>query len=166
MNLFKLKILLLNILLLLVICKKENHHEHRHNEENHIISQTLNFCDAHTSGCEFEIWDSDSNKEKIIVKGVLNLNPKPVKAMENIEFQLILTENQLMEPEILLDLSMPGMYMGDNKVKLKKISNNMYRGYGVFPECMSEHRRWNIKIIFEDKNQNKFSTDIKFDIIQ
>jgi len=55
--------------------------------------------------------------------------------------------------------------MGINKVFLKKISSKDYKGNGMFAECVTEDRRWNIKIVLRE-NEKTYATDIQFDIIQ
>ena len=45
-------------------------------------------------------------------------------------------------PAILLDLSMPGMYMGRNEVVLKKNPDGSYSGKGIIPRCPSGRMLW------------------------
>ncbi len=44
--------------------------------------------------------------------------------------------------EIAVDLSMPGMYMGENRVMLKRSPDGTYSGKGVIPKCRSGRRLW------------------------
>ena len=125
------------------------------------LTKGENYCDVHSTVCEFSIKEGG----EIIAQGILNLHPKPVYAMKPIEFDLTLTTSKLQNPEILLNLTMPAMYMGINKVFLKKVSKNVYKGNGMFAECVTEDRRWNIKIVFKE-NEKIYTKDIQFDIIQ
>jgi|YNPMSStandDraft_2_1061718.scaffolds.fasta_scaffold11454_3 hypothetical protein len=130
-------------------------------QPNEQITKGENYCDVHSTVCEFSIKEGG----EIIAQGTLNLNPKPVHAMKPIEFDLTLTKSKLQNPEIMLSLTMPAMYMGINKVFLKKISSKDYKGNGMFAECVTEDRRWNIKIVLRE-NEKTYATDIQFDIIQ
>lgn len=116
-------------------------------------------CDFNeNSNCNFKILDQD--KKKIIFEGQIDLSPKPVRVMKEIQFTLKLNSFDFKPDEILLDLTMPEMYMGENQVTLIPIKENEYVGKGVFPECSSGFKRWNIEIIFS----KKYSTNIQFDI--
>lgn len=146
-----------------VFCKeKQNHQDHSGHSHPSMVEFKKNFCDVHKGNCSFEIKINENNT----LKGNLDLKPKPVYAMKEIEFFLTLENSSLEDPEILLDLTMPAMYMGENQVSLKKISNGVYSGKGVFPECTMDDRLWNIKILIKDKNHQKLDTDIQFNIYQ
>ncbi len=71
----------------------------------------------------------------------LDITPKPVKAMEALIFTVVLKDigNQ---KKLLLDLGMPGMYMGRNRIILKKNGAGKYTGKGVIPRCPSGRRLW------------------------
>ncbi|MFN3604009.1 MAG: hypothetical protein ACK4UJ_04795 [Leptonema sp. (in: bacteria)] len=115
--------------------------------------------------CEFQK-DKDCNfslqeNNQILFSGKIDLNPKPVRVMKEITFTIELNQYEFDPEEILLDLTMPEMYMGENKVILKKNQKNVYEGKGVLPECSSNFTRWNIEIFFN----NRKSTNIQFDIL-
>jgi hypothetical protein len=44
--------------------------------------------------------------------------------------------------EIAVDLTMPGMYMGKNRVILKRESPGKYTGKGIIPLCPSGRKLW------------------------
>ncbi len=73
---------------------------------------------------------------------VLDIRPKPVKAMEELVFHLVITPAVLLPPELSIDLSMPGMYMGKNQVLLRRDRDGTYSGKGVIPKCASGRRLW------------------------
>lgn len=128
-----------------------------------------NFLDSEVKKKDFILCDFDKisicnfkiqEKEKIIFEGTLDLSPRPVRVMKEIQFTLQLNSFDFQPEEILLDLTMPEMYMGENQVKLIPVKENQYVGKGIFPECSSGFKRWNIEIIFS----KKYSTNIQFDI--
>ncbi len=73
---------------------------------------------------------------------VLDVNPKPVRTMEELVFRLSIKPDPLSPPEVVIDLSMPGMYMGKNRVVLKKSPDGTYSGKGVIPKCRRGRRLW------------------------
>ena len=74
------------------------------------------------------------------VKIVFDIKPKPVKAMRELLFTVIL--KGIVTDRLILDLGMPGMYMGKNEVALKKTGDGIYTGKGVIPRCLSGRRLW------------------------
>lgn len=161
----KIKIYLtLSLLYILLFLNCKDEHQHSHHSHQPATEEIKDFivCDVHNNACDFQILDE---KKEVLVDGVLQLNPKPVKAMQDVNFQLDLKKSTIEFSDIILDLTMPAMYMGDNKVSLKKSGENQYAGKGVFPECTTPDRRWNIKVIFKG-HHNEYFKNIQFDIIQ
>ncbi len=149
MRLFLFFIILLNLLYCNV-----NREDFFKKEEKEVV-----YCDfKQNQFCDFSIL----KQGQVLFRGTLDLNPKPVVAMKEITFTLALNEKKFDPQEILLDLTMPEMYMGENKVKLLKKQENIYEGKGVFPECTSKFTRWNIEIFFDPST----TTNIQFDILQ
>ena len=76
---------------------------------------------------------------------ILDINPKPVKAMKELSFSVTLIgEGKEISAigVITLDLSMPGMYMGKNSIILKRGGPFTFSGKGVIPRCPSGKRLW------------------------
>jgi hypothetical protein len=60
----------------------------------------------------------------------MNIQPKPVKAMQDLTFTLTFSgEKPAVNPYI--DLGMPGMDMGKNRVILKPAGDSVFQGVGV-----------------------------------
>ena len=72
---------------------------------------------------------------------IFDISPKPVKAMQELIFTIRATGRNT-APAILLDLWMPGMYMGRNEVVLKKNPDGSYSGKGIIPRCPSGRMLW------------------------
>lgn len=72
---------------------------------------------------------------------VLDIDPKPVKAMKELTFTI--TVKGMKEYESLrLKLKMPDMYMGNNEVRLVRAGGGRYTGKGAIPKCHSGKRLW------------------------
>lgn len=106
-------------------------------------------CDIHKEPCRMEIGDC-------IV--TLDIAPKPVKAMEELAFTV--TVGQSCSEEVpLIDLSMPGMVMGENKVILKKTDEGTFQGTGVIVRCPSGKRTWKATVIIPGKGSAEYIFD-------
>lgn len=89
------------------------------------------------------------------------VTPRPVKAMQDLSFRVTL-DGKL--PEIsgspYIDLGMPGMNMGPNRVQLKSADNVTYEGRGVIVRCPSGRRIWQATITLPDVGQINFIFDV------
>jgi len=78
-------------------------------------------CDIHAGPCIARLKD---------VQISLDVEPKPVKAMEDLTFTVRFAGGKfVVDPYI--DLGMPGMNMGRNRVALKRVGESLYQGRGV-----------------------------------
>ena len=75
-------------------------------------------------------------------KVTLEVLPRPVKAMQDLVFKVILDEDFTLNNPPYIDLNMPAMDMGRNRVTLKLKEKNIYEGSGVIVRCKSGHRTW------------------------
>ena len=81
---------------------------------------------------------------------------KPV----NLSVKLSKQNKALEKCEVSMDLTMPGMYMPKNEVKLKEVSSGVYEGSAMF--TMSGDWRLNTSVI-KDKKKEMLYFDIKVD---
>ena len=87
----------------------------------------------------------------------LEVNPKPVKAMTDLVFRVTLSGNlpdNLSPPYI--DLGMPGMNMGPNRVILKSTGTGVYEGRGIIVRCPSGKKIWRATLIIPETGQAEF----------
>ncbi|GAB4232541.1 MAG: hypothetical protein OHK0028_07970 [Deltaproteobacteria bacterium] len=72
---------------------------------------------------------------------LLTVAPWPAPSMRDVEFTVVLPRyTGAAAPWI--DLSMPGMEMGRNRVDLTRGADGVYRGSGVFVRCASGRHDW------------------------
>lgn len=107
-------------------------------------------CDLQKSACEVSY-----GKHKIR----FDLNPKPVKAMQELKIEIQI-DPPLQAEELLIDFTMPEMYMGENKAKVKKISAGQYEGKIILPRC--KKTLWQAEVI--DLSTKKTLAKILFHI--
>jgi hypothetical protein len=101
-------------------------------------------CDIQRGPCVRETDDGTSVQ--------FDIHPKPVTSMSGLTFSIHLTRNGRPLSDatsVVLDLSMPGMYMGKNRPLLKRTDNGRYEGKGVLTRCMSGGRAWQAEITVE-----------------
>ena len=92
----------------------------------------------------------------------LAVTPRPVKAMQDLLFQVSFSDKLPPDAKLpYIDLGMPGMKMGPNRVQLKSAGNNTYEGRGVIVKCPSGRRTWRATVTVPDFGQ----TDFVFDVI-
>jgi len=125
---------------------------------------TLTNCDIQLGPC---------TKVKDTLTVTLDIFPKPVKAMKELTFRLTFDGRELSDNPYI-DLGMPGMAMGPNRVLMKRVGNNTsrvgnntsrvgnntYEGQGVIVRCPSGQRTWKASVILPDAGVIDFVFDV------
>lgn len=109
-------------------------------------------CEASKSSCRQHLQNIDV---------ILEVVPKPVKAMEELLFRITLAGDipkSVSAPYI--DLGMPGMNMGPNRVKLKSAGKNTFEGKGIIVRCPSGRTIWQATVTVPDIVKAKFIFDV------
>ncbi|MEK6194555.1 MAG: hypothetical protein N2F24_10070, partial [Deltaproteobacteria bacterium] len=83
----------------------------------------------------------------------------PVKAMQDLVFKVSITGASPTEPPHI-DLGMPAMKMGPNRVVLKLTGPGTYEGSGVIVRCPSGKRTWFANVIVPESGEVKFIFDV------
>ena len=107
-------------------------------------------CDVHNGACTATLPDS---------KVTLDITPKPVKAMKGLTFRLEVSGKQ---PEAMpaIDLGMPGMRMGPNRVIMEMEKQGAYKGRGVIVRCPSGKRTWKADVTLPGLEKVTFVFDV------
>lgn len=92
---------------------------------------------------------------------ILEIRPLPPQAFKELTFILSMKGGKLQEEEILLDLTMPGMFMGQNQVKLKRNEEGRYIGKGVIPRCPSGKTLWQATVIMPSGERADFRFHVR-----
>ena len=107
-------------------------------------------CDVHAGPCRADVSGTRVS---------LDIEPKPVKAMHDLTFTVTFAaEKPVAAPYI--DLGMPGMNMGRNRVILKPAGELIYRGEGVIVRCPSGRRTWKAKVTVPEVGSVEFVFDV------
>lgn len=114
-------------------------------------SATIN-CQAHKGPCSLPIGNETVT---------LEITPRPVTAMQDSAFKVTISGNHPAQAPYL-DLGMPAMKMGPNRVLLKPSGNGTYQGKGVIVRCMSGRRIWFANVVVPGAGEAKFVFDVVY----
>ena len=107
-------------------------------------------CDIQHGAC---------TKEVAGMTVTLNILPKPVKAMKDLKFQVTVSGAKRLRAAHI-DLGMPGMDMGPNRVELRAVKDNVYEGEGVIVRCPSGRRTWKAVVVLPETGKVEFFFDV------
>ncbi len=91
----------------------------------------------------------------------LDITPRPVKAMQPLLFKISVDPADNLPSNMMIDFSMPGMYMGENRMKLVRTAPGVWEGRGVIVRCMSGKKLWRITILSPELGNPAFSFDVR-----
>jgi nitrogen fixation protein FixH len=100
-----------------------------------------NDCDIHRGPCIQETSDGVSVE--------FDIRPKPVTAMSNLDFIVKLKKDSLpvKDASVMMELTMPGMFMGKNRPALKQVGDGRFEGKGVITSCPSGKKTWQAEVV-------------------
>jgi hypothetical protein len=84
-----------------------------------------------------------------------DISPKPVKVMHDLVFTVTLIDHgkPVTDASVMIDLTMPGMYMGKNAVRLQRGQKGTYTGSGVIVRCPTGEKIWQATIAVRRVNR-------------
>jgi hypothetical protein len=89
----------------------------------------------------------------------LDILPRPVKAMKDLKFRVTVSGGKPVRAAYI-DLGMPGMDMGPNRVELRPVKDNVYEGQGVIVRCPSGRRTWKATVTLPESGKVEFVFDV------
>jgi hypothetical protein len=95
-------------------------------------------------------------------KVTLDILPKPVRAMCDLTFRVTVCAPGKISAVPYIDLNMPAMDMGPNRVLLKDLGRGVFEGQGVIVRCMSGKRTWRARIMLPNIGQADFIFDVVY----
>jgi hypothetical protein len=105
-------------------------------------------CDLHNGACSQRVQDTDVR---------LEVTPRPVKAMTDLLFKVTLSGEFTVLPSApYIDLGMPGMNMGPNRVLLKSTGPASFEGQGVIVRCPSGRKIWQATVTVPELGVTRF----------
>ncbi|GBC59744.1 hypothetical protein DENIS_0685 [Desulfonema ishimotonii] len=89
----------------------------------------------------------------------LDIHPKPVRAMRDLVFTLTITGNPPRENPFI-DLNMPDMDMGFNRVYMTPVAPGLYEGRGVIVRCPSGIPVWRATAVLPGLGETEYCFDV------
>jgi len=112
---------------------------------------TIN-CQAHEGPCSLPMGNQTVT---------LDIAPRPVTAMQESTFTLTWS-GSLPGKAPYIDLGMPAMKMGPNRVHLKPVGSGTYTGKGIIVRCKSGRRTWFANVVVPTIGEVKFVFDVVY----
>ncbi len=97
----------------------------------------------------------------------LEIEPRPVRSMKDLTFTVSARRGALAvtDADAEISLDMPGMYMGENRVRLAPLGAGVWRGRGVIVRCPSGSRTWSAQVTLRGREAAApLSTTFTFDV--
>jgi hypothetical protein len=87
----------------------------------------------------------------------LDVTPRPPRAMTELTFTArVLRGGEPVEgADVAVELTMPGMYMGENRIALAPQGGGAYQGRGTVVRCPSGKRQWQVDVQARPKDGGK-----------
>jgi len=94
--------------------------------------------------CDIDAGPCTTVIEETGVLVTLDISPRPVQSMAALDFTVTIEGRKVPLPgeDIFVDLTMPGMFMGENKVRLRTTGDGRWRGEGTIVRCPSGGSNW------------------------
>lgn len=82
------------------------------------------------------------------IRVIFDINPKPVSPMKDLVFNVTLTDGKgpVTDASVIVDLTMPGMFMGTNRPVLVHREKGKYEGRGVIQTCPHGGKTWRAEV--------------------
>ncbi|MFO7861526.1 MAG: hypothetical protein R6U41_09920 [Desulfosalsimonas sp.] len=109
-------------------------------------------CNIHKGPCSAELAGRSVE---------LEISPKPVKAMEELVFRVTISGDRLSEAPYI-DLGMPAMKMGPNRVEMTRQEKNTWTGRGVIVRCPSGKTTWFARVTLPETGTAEFVFDVVY----
>lgn len=105
--------------------------------------QTNDACNLTTGSC------TNSLGQQQITISLIPNTPIPVaKALE-----ATITLKNINADKVSIDIAGVNMYMGFNRIKLKKVSSNVYKGQTMLAFCTISKMEWEVSVLIKKGNQ-------------
>ncbi len=104
-------------------------------------------------------------KTKGTISTQFDIVPKPIVPMREKTFSVTLREEgkPVSDASVVIGLTMPGMYMGSNKIRLVHLQNGIYEGKGVIIRCPSGKKVWKAAVSIQRQGKTR-TLDFIFEV--
>ena len=97
----------------------------------------------------------------------LDVAPRPLRSMSDLLFTVSVSPpDAAAAGEGAVALEMPGMYMGENRVRLAPQGDGSWRGRGVVVRCPSGRRGWTAQVELPGAARGKLVASFSFEVAE
>jgi hypothetical protein len=121
-------------------------------------------CEQRQTATDCEIDRAPCTKQTGALSVAFDIVPKPVRTMSDLVCRVALTKGAgpVESAKVTLDLSMPGMVMAANRVRLVRRDAGVYEGRCVIVRCPSGRKVWRAGIDIYPSGSKPASVDFTF----
>ncbi len=116
-------------------------------------SDINNVCDFRDGSCTRMV---DS------LKVTISVEPAPPVPMKETVFIVKIEGKEILSENLIMNLTMPGMYMGKNQIVLRRVAANFFMGSGVIPVCPEGGTFWNAEVFLSPGETVRFGFNVKY----
>jgi hypothetical protein len=116
---------------------------------------------AEPSGDSNAIHGGPCSKQAANRKVTLEINPKPVRHMQELTFRISVEPAESLPQNLVIDLTMPGMMMGKNQVLLSKQGPSTWSGKGLIVKCRSGRTLWQAQLLSPALGNPAFTFNVR-----
>ncbi len=110
--------------------------------------------------CDFK--DGSCTRTVDSLKVTISVEPAPPVPMKETVFVVNIEGNEILSEKLIMNFTMPDMYMGRNQIILKRVSKNVFKGKGVIPICPLGRTRWNAEVFLSPAETLRFGFHVKY----
>jgi nitrogen fixation protein FixH len=110
-------------------------------------------CDLNAGPCVAVLGESGTEV-------AFDMRPKPLKTMVPLQFTLATGAADFAAGDVSVDLSMPGMFMGENKVRLEPAGEGLWKGRGAIVRCPSGRNVWRAVVSVPGRGNAAFTFEV------
>jgi hypothetical protein len=101
-------------------------------------------------------------KEEGGMRVALSAEPVPVRMMREITFSVDVPGDVI---SVEVEFTMPGMYMGENRLRMERGEGGAFRGLGVLPRCPQGGSIWEADVVMAMKDGTTRTTSYVFEAL-
>jgi len=113
------------------------------------------------SSCDLDAGPCAAELEGSGMEVAFDVGPKPLRTMVPLEFT-VATGGEVngSGEDVFVDLTMPGMFMGENTVRLEPAGERLWKGRGVIVKCPSGGKIWRAVVSVPGRGNAAFTFEV------
>jgi len=114
------------------------------------------------SSCDLDAGPCMAVMEETGTEVAFDISPKPLRTMAPLQFTVAVSgEAYDAAGDVIVGLSMPGMFMGENTVRLETAGERLWKGKGVIVRCPSGRKAWQAVVSVPGRGTAAFTFEVE-----